>query len=68
MTIGRDGRPRKTQEELDAEMEDYWGGAVEKEEDIVAGTAEMTTTAEPINGANEQLTTTGEDEDMMMIE
>lgn len=20
------GRPRKTQEELDAEMEDYWGG------------------------------------------
>ena len=23
--MGRDGRPRKTQEELDAEMEDYWG-------------------------------------------
>lgn len=21
------GRPRKTQEELDAEMEDYWGGS-----------------------------------------
>ena len=21
------GRPRKTQEELDREMEDYWGGA-----------------------------------------
>ena len=24
--IARDGRPKKTQEELDAEMEDYWGG------------------------------------------
>ncbi|TVY41647.1 Aly/REF export factor [Lachnellula occidentalis] len=24
--LARDGRPRKTQEELDAEMEDYWGG------------------------------------------
>ncbi|KAG9246681.1 hypothetical protein BJ878DRAFT_496146 [Calycina marina] len=23
--VGKDGRPRKTQEELDAEMEDYWG-------------------------------------------
>jgi len=23
--MGRDGRPKKTQEELDAEMEDYWG-------------------------------------------
>ena len=24
--VGRDSRPRKTAEELDAEMEDYWGG------------------------------------------
>ena len=23
--LARDGRPKKTQEELDAEMEDYWG-------------------------------------------
>jgi THO complex subunit 4 len=23
--LGKDGRPRKTQEELDAEMEDYFG-------------------------------------------
>lgn len=23
--VARDGRPRKTQEELDAEMDDYWG-------------------------------------------
>lgn len=23
--LAKDGRPRKTQEELDAEMEDYWG-------------------------------------------
>ena len=42
------GRPRKTQEELDREMEDYWGskveengavngdGKVEKEEEVVA--------------------------------
>ena len=42
------GRPRKTQEELDREMEDYWGskaeengavngdGKVEKEEGVVA--------------------------------
>ncbi|KAL3417261.1 RNA binding protein [Phlyctema vagabunda] len=28
--LARDGRPKKTQEELDAEMEDYWG-AKEKE-------------------------------------
>jgi len=42
--VGRDGRPKKTQEELDAEMEDYWGGggatengtrvATEKTDDI----------------------------------
>lgn len=24
--LAKDGRPRKTQEELDAEMEDYFGG------------------------------------------
>ena len=23
--MSKDGRPKKTQEELDAEMEDYWG-------------------------------------------
>jgi THO complex subunit 4 len=23
--MAKDGRPKKTQEELDAEMEDYWG-------------------------------------------
>jgi THO complex subunit 4 len=23
--VAKDGRPKKTQEELDAEMEDYWG-------------------------------------------
>jgi THO complex subunit 4 len=23
--VSKDGRPKKTQEELDAEMEDYWG-------------------------------------------
>jgi THO complex subunit 4 len=25
--VGRDSRPKKTQEELDAEMADYFGGA-----------------------------------------
>jgi THO complex subunit 4 len=27
--IARDGRPKKTQEELDAEMEDYFGGGAQ---------------------------------------
>ena len=35
--LAKDGRPKKTQEELDAEMEDYWG---QKEN----GTAEVATT------------------------
>jgi len=26
VTLAKDGRPRKTQEELDAEMEDYFAG------------------------------------------
>ncbi|KAK3383797.1 hypothetical protein B0T24DRAFT_715635 [Lasiosphaeria ovina] len=30
---GRDGRPRKTQEELDAEMEDYFGGGAAQQAD-----------------------------------
>lgn len=39
------GRPRKTQEELDAEMEDYWGGNKEGEgvaagEQVAAGGAQ----------------------------
>lgn len=29
--MARDGRPKKTQEELDAEMEDYFGGGGTKE-------------------------------------
>lgn len=33
--LARDGRPKKTQEELDAEMEDYWGA---KENGEAAGT------------------------------
>ncbi|KAI9793566.1 MAG: hypothetical protein M1816_007999 [Peltula sp. TS41687] len=55
--IGRDGRPRKTQEELDAEMEDYWG----KE----GANATETSFEQPINGVagDQQL-----DEDVMMIE
>jgi len=37
---GRERRPKKTQEELDAEMEDYWGGGVKENGqavDTVAG-------------------------------
>ena len=40
--VAKDGRPKKTQEELDAEMDDYWGAkengteaaAVEAHDDI----------------------------------
>jgi THO complex subunit 4 len=44
--LARDGRPKKTQEELDAEMEDYWG-AKENGTEGAEGTAEApaTTTA-----------------------
>lgn len=37
--IARDGRPKKTQEELDAEMEDYFGGGGEKQNGDDAATA-----------------------------
>lgn len=63
VTVGRDGRPRKTQQELDAEMEDYWGSTAGNE-----GVAGTETTLEPINGANEQRTENELDEDVMMIE
>lgn len=33
------GRPRKTQEELDKEMEDYWGGKQEEANGRAAGEA-----------------------------
>ena len=41
--VTANGRPRKTQEELDAEMEDYWGGNKEREGaggQVVAGGAQ----------------------------
>lgn len=38
--LARDGRPRKTQEELDAEMEDYWG-AKENGTEATATTAAL---------------------------
>ncbi|KAI0391151.1 hypothetical protein F5Y17DRAFT_22685 [Xylariaceae sp. FL0594] len=40
---GRDGRPKKTQEELDAEMEDYFGGGGGNPADV--------STADPANAA-----------------
>lgn len=44
--VARDGRPKKTQEELDAEMEDYWG-AKAKENDNEA--APVVTAEAPID-------------------
>ncbi|KAH6671240.1 putative RNA binding protein [Halenospora varia] len=41
--LARDGRPKKTQEELDAEMEDYWGA----KENGTADAAGPTTAAAP---------------------
>ena len=52
--VARDGRPKKTQEELDAEMEDYWGA---KESGTDSAAPAATTAA----------TTAGED-DIAMIE
>lgn len=53
---GRDGRPRKTQEELDAEMEDYFGGAE---------TAETQTSTAATNGT---AATQALEDDIDMIE
>ncbi|KAI8956163.1 hypothetical protein F4801DRAFT_525665 [Xylaria longipes] len=58
-TTGRDGRPKKTQEELDAEMEDYF----EKTGGNVSGAAAATTTA-----ANESHTKAQDVDDVDMIE
>lgn len=38
--LARDGRPRKTQEELDAEMEDYFGGGGEAVDENTNGNGE----------------------------
>lgn len=53
--MGRDGRPKKTQEELDAEMEDYWGGKGE-------------TTKESTNGAEAAVAAVETEGDVDMIE
>jgi THO complex subunit 4 len=39
------GRPRKTQEELDREMEDYWGSKGEANGDVNGGQHEGITAA-----------------------
>ncbi|KAI1744077.1 hypothetical protein F4680DRAFT_406120 [Xylaria scruposa] len=59
-TTGRDGRPKKTQEELDAEMEDYF----EKTSGNVAGAAAADTTTT----ANESHTKAQDADDVDMIE
>lgn len=38
--ISKDGRPKKTQEELDAEMEDYWGAKENGAETTTAAAAQ----------------------------
>lgn len=64
------GRPRKTQEELDAEMEDYWGNAASTS----AATAAISTGINPsTNGTKSAAPTTAavaaaRDEDIDMIE
>jgi THO complex subunit 4 len=67
------GRPRKTQEELDAEMEDYWGNAGGGGG---GGNANHTATAATTNGAAPQpaaksavhVSAPGYDDDIDMIE
>lgn len=50
--VAKDGRPRKTQQELDAEMEDYWG-------------AKETNGAVPANTQAEPAAAGGDDIDMI---
>lgn len=67
--MGRDGRPRKTQEELDAEMEDYWGA---REDAAMDGGGPVNGTEAVSEGLvvveNPQPATTMDDDDVMMIE
>lgn len=58
------GRPRKTQEELDAEMEDYWGGGNATEN----GQAGATATAEAAGQNMQPSANNGAPEMDMMIE
>lgn len=65
------GRPRKTQEELDAEMADYWGGG-NGEQTILQSqdrAAPIIEDDDATNGAAEVMgTTTAADDDIDMIE
>lgn len=56
--VGRNQRPKKTQEELDAEMADYFNGGGNAENDAVEGTANN---GEPAPAAVD----TGDDIDMI---
>ncbi|KAI0489816.1 hypothetical protein F4859DRAFT_168035 [Xylaria cf. heliscus] len=60
-TTGRDGRPKKTQEELDAEMEDYF-------EKTAAGAAAATATTTTTTTANESHAKAQDVDDVDMIE
>ncbi|KAL4888792.1 hypothetical protein BDV59DRAFT_134333 [Aspergillus ambiguus] len=58
------GRPRKTQEELDAEMDDYWGGAA----NAGAGSADQATVPEEPQQVAPASTAAAGDDDIDMIE
>ncbi|KAI9882979.1 MAG: hypothetical protein M1823_005271 [Watsoniomyces obsoletus] len=79
--LSKDGRPRKTQEELDAEMEDYWGSmnnnpnTQDASSGGLASTEPLSNAAAPANGNTEgpvdeggyQTGMVGEDGDVEMI-
>ncbi|THC90300.1 hypothetical protein EYZ11_010235 [Aspergillus tanneri] len=60
------GRPRKTQEELDQEMEDYWGGAKGTSDKTATSEAPQQTSPAPAPAATAP--TAGGDDDVDMIE
>lgn len=58
------GRPRKTQEELDQEMEDYWGGSA----NAGAGAADLEGVPEEPQQVAPASTAAAGDDDVDMIE
>ena len=50
------GRPRKTQEELDAEMEDYWGAANAGNGEVaLKGAVSSATAVPPVIAADDDI-------------
>ncbi|KAJ5463072.1 RNA binding protein [Penicillium sp. IBT 31633x] len=61
-------RPRKTQEELDQEMEDYWGGANAGADEAAAPAQAAVQQTAPAPSAAATATATAADDDIDMIE